>query len=296
MNIMRYCSGCGSELVGVEICVPFSKEENRVFSQSLVDKLEVLSFIKCNVCKSLIASDIRSNQSLLETSYANLKTAYWSNLCHRSGLGERLLGLLPDHPILDVWDIGCGTGDLLNEMPSFWNKYGIEPGEQAVDLGRKSGLELEVGTASGLGKKNVADLVFAIDVLEHLHSARLELAAMADMIRPGGILVALTGRADSWAARLAGKNWYYLQLVGHVTILSGKALRNLVEDSGLEIITQRRFEHEGAVSGKKWFARFLKNQVKAVLGRKKAPLLYYRDHQLVIARKTSDFSNRRDQF
>ena len=70
-----------------------------------------------------------------------------------------------------------------------------------------------------------------------------------------------------------------------MTVFSRDALRKLLESVGLVDVEVLRVEHQGAVSWWKWLRRVVGNVVRPLTGRRPAPMHYFHDHQLVLARK-----------
>lgn len=244
-----------------------------------------LRYARCR-CGSLIAVDERRKPGALEGAYTSLPDTYWNGLSQHQALARRLEAVLAELGARgDVFDVGCGDGGLLAELRVTGRKTGIEPGTAAVKAGQAKGLDLRQGSASALGLEGVADVVLAIDLLEHLAEPEAELRAIARMLRPGGYLLALTGDATARAAKLTGGWWYYLHVLGHVTVFSREALSLATHAAGLEVRELRRFEHPAAVSPRKWAQRLAGNAARLALGKRPGIAHLFRDHQLLIARR-----------
>jgi 2-polyprenyl-6-hydroxyphenyl methylase/3-demethylubiquinone-9 3-methyltransferase len=101
-----------------------------------------------------------------------------------------------------VLDVGCGGGILAETLAAEGAVVtGIDPSEKSLaaarDHARRSGLTIDYrrGTAeelSGAGLEGTFDLVFAVDVLEHVDDLDRTLAAIARVLAPGGGLGFLT--------------------------------------------------------------------------------------------------------
>jgi 2-polyprenyl-3-methyl-5-hydroxy-6-metoxy-1,4-benzoquinol methylase len=93
------------------------------------------------------------------------------------------------------------------------------------------------------------DLVLCSEVIEHTPDPAAVLAGLQRVLRPGGVLVLSTPQAHS-TLELAGKLAFQpgiIRLVrlvyrepilptGHISLLTAKRLRNLLDESGLEVI------------------------------------------------------------
>jgi SAM-dependent methyltransferase len=284
---LTLCPACHSPWASAgSIHVPVQESSDEMLAGALKTSLNVLAFERCAACSSLIAVDERRNPELLSEIYRSLPDSYWARLNPQTRFGATV-----DHYLTqrcrsgDLWDIGCGSGNLLQDLDVRWIKHGIEPGLRAVAAARETGLDVHLGTPAMLQLHAVADAALMIDVIEHMADPFTEIRAVADMLRPGGVLVIFTGAADALLPRLVGERWYYLHCVGHVTIFSRPALRRLLAEVGLTQIETRRVEHPGGVGALRWLGRMMGNVIRRFVGRPLAAQLYYRDHQLVLASK-----------
>jgi 2-polyprenyl-3-methyl-5-hydroxy-6-metoxy-1,4-benzoquinol methylase len=259
---------------------------DEMLSGPLKESLYELAYERCGSCGSLIAVDKRRNGEILSEIYRSLPDSYWTRLNPQVGFG-RTIGryLVRRCQSGDLWDIGCGSGNLLQSLDARWAKHGIEPGIRAVNAAQQNGLDVHLGTPATLRLREVADAALMIDVVEHMPDPLSEIRAVAEMLRPGGVLAVFTGSADAMLPRLVGARWYYLHCVGHVTVFSRTALRQLLANVGLTHIETMQVEHPGSVGAFRWLKRLAGNALRRIAGRPLAAQLYYRDHQLVLASK-----------
>jgi 2-polyprenyl-6-hydroxyphenyl methylase/3-demethylubiquinone-9 3-methyltransferase len=101
-----------------------------------------------------------------------------------------------------VLDVGCGGGILAETLAAEGATVtGIDPSKKSLaaaqEHARRSGLAIDYrrGTAedlSGAGLEGTFDLVFAVDVLEHVDDLERTLTGIAGVLAPGGGLGFLT--------------------------------------------------------------------------------------------------------
>jgi SAM-dependent methyltransferase len=133
-----------------------------------------------------------------------------------------------------VLDVGCGRGEFLGLLRAAGiSASGIESNPVSVEAGRQAGLEIELGDVfAALASRPAGRLgaVVALQVVEHwppeaifrfLQEARRVLA-------PGGVLIAETVNADSFA----GQRAFYLDPT-HVRPVPAQLLAFLAEAAGL---------------------------------------------------------------
>lgn len=286
-HVPTQCPACGGALratTALDVAPADESEQLHLFGRPW--RPTRLSYARCG-CGSLIAIDERRAPGALEQAYASLPETYWSGLSEQAPLARRLEPVLAGlgHSAGELVDVGCGDGGLIAALHTSGHTWGIEPGAAAVARAKSRGCDVRQGSASSLALREVADVVLGIDLVEHLDAPAAELAAMAAMLKPGGHLVLLTGDAAAPAARVSGPWWYYLHVLGHVTVFSRQALRRALEQAGLRVVSQEPFDHPAAVSGRRWVQRLLGNVARVALGRRPGIAHLYRDHQLAIARK-----------
>lgn len=241
---------------------------------------------QCGACQSLLCDDERADEERLKRAYRSLDGSYWENLNPYRDFSRSLLRHVRDLPVApEVWDVGCGTGRLLEQLPKEWRCHGVEPGASAAAHAQARGLDVRCGTLESLALDGVADLVLMIDTLEHLLDPEEVLQRVRAMLRPGGRVLVFTGAADRAVPRTTASTWYYLRCVGHVTVASRTGLKRLLERTGFEVRSQVAMQHPGGVRAGKYLSRFAGNAVRRLLARELAPTPMFHDHQLIGARR-----------
>jgi SAM-dependent methyltransferase len=266
--------------------VDLPTDQEEMLDGQLRPTLRRLLYGRCRACSSLIAIDDRREPDRLAAIYRSLPQSYWNHLSRQDKFGaiveQRLLQRTMGG---DLWDVGCGAGTLLAALGGQWIKHGIEPGHNAVAQARTNGFDIHAGTAAELNQISVADVVTLIDVIEHMPEPGDELRAIYKMLKPGGHLLVFTGDANSLTARIAGKQWYYLQCIGHVTVFSAFALERVLAQIGFVNVETDLVDHQGATRLGRWIRRILGNGIRTIRRQPLAPIPYFRDHKLVLASK-----------
>lgn len=102
---------------------------------------------------------------------------------------------LPNSRRARLADLGCGRGELLRwlELQGFENLVGVELSPEQADIAERSTRAVirRGDIESMLTDEDELDLVFAVDVLEHVPRARIVpvLTSVAASMAPGGLLV-----------------------------------------------------------------------------------------------------------
>ncbi len=284
----RRCPGCNGNTAAYTT-ISTAHLEEPFLTAPLRARLPALIYHKCRTCGSLWANDARCDPAMLRRCYTDTSTAYWAYLRDDERLQARLVGLLDRYaPGRALCDVGCGDGRFLSALPSQWIKHGLEAAPRAVELCRAAGFDVGLGTPAASPRPAAYDAVTCLDTLEHMLDPAAEVAGMAAMLRPGGVLLIVTGDAQAGTARLAGSSWEYLHCVGHVSVLSRAALRKMLIDGGLVIAAHSGMSHSASISLPAWIAAWAGNQWRRARGRKCRRMPYCHDHQLAIAGKPAN--------
>lgn len=128
-------------------------------------------------------------------------------------------------------EVGSGTGGFiaaLREQRPDVTARGVEPSAGAAELARARGVDVGPGTFEDLPADDAsADVLLALDVLEHCADDAVALAEAARVVRPGGVLL-LTVPA------LAGLWSPHDELNHHYRRYSPESLTTVVEGAGFE--------------------------------------------------------------
>lgn len=283
------CCICDSHLKEEDIVPPYFDRNEAMGKSGLGDEVRNFKLRECSVCGSYVAVDKRTDSEYLRKIYETLPKEYWSNLSDQTSFIEFLSLMIRNYKSDgDLWDVGCGDGRILDGLKGSWNKSGIEPGSEAVQIAKAKRLNVMLGTASSMNLKDVADVIICIDVMEHLLDPKVEIRSMHRMLRPGGILIIFTGDAGSINARLNMGNWYYLNCIGHVCVFTKRAMKLLLGNSGFKVRKILTHNHDGSLSVIKWIYCSVRNKISKLFRRTNSTVFYFRDHQLVIAQKITE--------
>ena len=168
-------------------------------------------------------------------------------------LGERLL------------EVGCGVGSILAQLSPHEFVMGVDVEDELIAYARQrftneqhhEFASLDISSHSiesrSMLKSHRFDTVICINVLEHVQDDVAAVAAMADVVEPGGAVAILVPAHPA----LFGQ---YDLMEGHFRRYSRQGLRRLVAGSGLDVVRLHRFNMLGAAGW--WFQyRLLKKRI-----------------------------------
>ncbi len=178
-------------------------------------------------------------------------------LPHHRHIVPAVLGLLPAGQRLRVLDVGCGNGHIADTLTALGHDVvGIDFDANALDIARRTHphltLFLHEAERSFSSYVPNADLVIAVEVIEHIYSPQKFLHNVYGALRPGGHVILSTPYHGYWknlAVSVLGR-WDHLFTVdwegGHIKFFSKPTLAKMLEDAGFEDIV---FHNAGRAPG-----------------------------------------------
>lgn len=148
---------------------------------------------------------------------------------------------------VSVLDVGAGTGLLVAEARrQGLDAIGVEPSVLVEVARSQNAVEILAGTFPNpqLGGR-FFDLIFLVDVIEHVGNPLELLRNCGDALSPGGAMVLVTPDVFSFTARIVGQRWWHFRLA-HVGYFSERSLAAITRAAGLTVL--KRFRA-------KWFFR-----------------------------------------
>ncbi len=131
---------------------------------------------------------------------------------------------------LKVLDVGCGTGAVMQFLAKKnFEVYGIDPSGEALKYCTLKGLSVKKSSAEKIDfSEDSFDVVFALDVLEHLENPELAVEEIDRVLKKGGIFI-MTVPAHQWL-------WsYHDEFLHHKKRYNRKDIINLL-DKKFEIV------------------------------------------------------------
>ena len=128
-------------------------------------------------------------------------------------------------------DVGAASGVLVDAARrAGFDAIGVEPSASLASAAREQrGLPVLTGS---LPHPELAgrrfDVVFLVDVIEHVAEPVALLARCAEQLAEGGLLIVVTPDVDSVAARVMGRRWWHFRLA-HVGYFDRRSLERAFE-------------------------------------------------------------------
>jgi SAM-dependent methyltransferase len=117
-------------------------------------------------------------------------------------------------------DVGCATGNFLNEMrrQDHWDVAGVEPAASAAEFARQRfGLHIFTGTLLEAAYPDASfDVVTLWDVLEHTSDPKAYLLEIYRILKPTGWIVLKLPDPSSWESKTFGPYWVGYEAPQHL--------------------------------------------------------------------------------
>lgn len=150
-------------------------------------------------------------------------------------LAFNLKGRLPARARL--LDIGANFGETLLAFPRGYALEGVELSASAAQAASRNprltihndffeNLDLPAGAYDG---------VLSLALIEHLLDPMAFLGRIARLLKPGGVLVLMTGDYGSWEARRLGEDWSLYHAGGHLHFFNARSLTAALDRSGFRV-------------------------------------------------------------
>lgn len=253
------CNICGSNGYSVDLKgIP----DNAGLSQ------ELFSIVECDNCSHRSTYPFPTSQKMSkyypQAYYAHINSKKslrnklkWSlkNHCYRNANSEealrdhedtqpqcsRLGKYFAEPPLTGkrrLLDVGCGAGEYVSFAKSCgWVASGVEIDSKAVDVGRKAGLDIVLGSAESLPvESNSFDVVRMWHVLEHAYSPMAVLAEVNRVLRPRGFFLLSVPNFASSQRLVLGNCWPHLDVPRHLHHFDSESLKKALESNGFHKI------------------------------------------------------------
>ncbi len=153
---------------------------------------------------------------------------------------RRPLRYLAERPVIDLLDVGCGDGWMLDlyrlAAPGRVRTFGVDLAPEACAVARAAGHTVYAGRFEELVFDRQFDLVNLSHVIEHVAEPRAFVEKIAAVLRPGGVLVVETPNTGTPEWRwLRGGAWGAYHIPRHWTFFDPGSIRRLGDAAGLTL-------------------------------------------------------------
>jgi SAM-dependent methyltransferase len=243
---VRACPVCGSEddaqVFAAQKLDQSLLDENAFASRKAPEHMR-LRLVSCPVCDVVYASPLPSAEALAAAydtaAFESAEEARYAARSYAEQIGD-LIARLPDRDA--ALDIGTGEGAFLHELLDlgFAEVAGVEPSSAPIATadGRVAGL-IEHGIFEpGLRPPGSQTLITCMQTIEHIRDPAPIVAAAAEMLKPGGMLVLVCHDRRALVNRALGLGSPIVDLE-HMQLFSPRSATELLRRGGLGGIGSR---------------------------------------------------------
>lgn len=146
-----------------------------------------------------------------------------------------------------ILDIGCGGGDFISTLAGPGRTlFGVEPDPKAREVATARGVMVEAGTAETIPPGIAAqefDVILMTHVLEHCADPGRALRNVRSLLAPGGGFYCEVPNCAALHFQTYAEISEMLDVPRHVHFFTGRSLRRLMEQAGLEIVAEVHHGH-----------------------------------------------------
>lgn len=182
-------------------------------------------------------------------------------------------------------DVGCSTGKWLATLGGDWDKHGVELSDVSARVARDlTGADVFCGDfADHHPPVEAFDLITAFAVIEHLVDPSSLTRWGYRHLRPGGVMIVMTGDRESVLGQRVGHRWPLYWVPSHQHFFSARSLEALLRAEGFGIIRREwRCSYACGETGLARAASRFRSFVRELLGFVTTPKA---EHVYVYARK-----------
>lgn len=203
---------------------------------NFLKKFEKDLLCKCKECGFVFSRKIPAQEELINYYTENYdRTRYFSPITKKRY--EELLDSFESYRKTNkILDIGCGYGFLLEiAKEKGWEVYGTELSDEVAGHCEKKGINMCVGELDKCDFEDESfDIVFGIEVLEHLNKPNDYIKKAYKVLRKGGIFYLSTPNFNSYLRYRLQDKYDVIDYPNHLAYYTKKTLQKLFTQNGFK--------------------------------------------------------------
>jgi SAM-dependent methyltransferase len=134
-------------------------------------------------------------------------------------------------------DVGCGSGEFLNQMKGFgWDVHGVEINSVAASTGNRRNLNIFCGELEKAGfPDNFFEVVVLSQCLEHVYSPASYIKEIQRILKLGGTLIIGVPNFNCIESKIFRESWHALDVPRHLYFFTIDSLGRYLERCGFEV-------------------------------------------------------------
>lgn len=210
-----------------------------VFSARRLPDMVHYRIVQCNQC-GLVRSDPVIDQETLKNLYLQSALTYGQDIPNLRRTYGAYLRKLEKYRVQkeSCLEIGCGNGFVLEEAltQGYRRVFGVEPSQSAIEQAHpsiKAAIRNDIMRPGLLAEK--VSTICMFQLFDHIPNPGEFLAACAEALQPGGLILCFNHNVTSLSARILGKKSPIID-IEHTFLYSPATIRKLFEKSGYKVL------------------------------------------------------------
>ncbi len=192
---------------------------------------------KCKNCGLVFAQKIPTNEELYNYYQKyTVRNDYYISPITLNRYREILHSLESFRLTNRILDVGCGHGAFLSVAKEMgWDAYGVELSENLAAYCNQKGLNVLHGTLKKYAEKLPSfDLIFSLEVLEHMYNPNQEIQLFYKLLRKGGAVYITTPNFNSLLRFFLKEKFNIITYPEHLTYYTPKTLKKVFIHHGFQ--------------------------------------------------------------
>jgi SAM-dependent methyltransferase len=168
---------------------------------------------------------------------------YLSYSKERHLTAKKILTLLHKlKPTGSLLDIGCSTGDFLQESEKYYSSEGLEVSTWAFNIARKKKLTIHYNHIGDFSHQNKYDIITMFGVIEHLEELQETIHKIKSFLNEDGLAVIWTGDFNSISSKLFKEKWWYI-MGQHIQYFTKSSIKKLFNMHDFDLIKYKFYPY-----------------------------------------------------
>jgi len=200
---------------------------------------------ECSTC-GLLYKNKTASPAELDAYYARVDFRKWETIGHFPTERTALTFLRKLPPGARILDFGCSSGRLLAPLVGTYECWGFEINTEAAATAAGKGLTMLSSDFLTVDQQQCFDAIVMVDVFEHLPAPTDLLLKLYARLKPGGLLLIVTGNGDASACRLDPAQFWYFRNFEHLCMLTRRNADYLAKELGARLEHWQEVSHYDA--------------------------------------------------
>lgn len=219
----------------------------------IYSKKRQFEYYKCMRCDLLFLKNTKINSKYFlryyNKSYRSDKSlgGFLSNMIVRYSNYNKIKLIkhyFDNNKVVKVLDVGCGNGEFIKRLPSYYSASGLEIDKNLVKQAVTNKLDVFHGKFNNYKFNSKYDCICMWHVIEHIENPRNLFNKIHKLLNKNGIFVFSTPNVNSIGFWLAKDDWFHLDAPRHLNLFSDKTIKICCDKYNFKMIKLKNNWHD----------------------------------------------------